>query len=214
MYIRITRPTNVGILKTIKNKVEKYKNIYIEIDYYNKGFDTIIPKDITNFDIGLLIIDYKMFKYKSAMKKLYDIRIPILKLGYMKWTHIKSVSIFLNDINSYEQISPIIFDIATQVRTKIDIFDYNPIENNSFKNELETHFVNLGKIFNRQITIIKGNKNPIRELNKQLDIIQILPLKIDMFNHRLLKLFHTDSDMLSFDINKHTQILIPIIEES
>jgi uncharacterized protein len=213
MYIRIARPTNVHILRKIYDKVNIYDNIYIEIDYYNKGFDTLIPNDIQNYDIGLIIIDYKMFKYKDAMKSLYDIRIPILKLGYESFKHIQNISIFLNDPNSYEQISPIVFDIATQINTKINIFDYNPIEDKVFKNELETHFVNLGKIFNKQILIVKDNKNPIRELKKQSETIQILPLKKDMFNHRMFKLFNTDSDMLSFDINKHNQILIPIVEE-
>lgn len=72
----------------------------------------------------------------------------------------------------------------------------------------------MAKIFNEKLEIIKGVENPIRELKKQKEMLQILPLKQKMFKKRsFIKFFYTNSDLVAFDMNKFNQILIPISEE-
>jgi hypothetical protein len=72
----------------------------------------------------------------------------------------------------------------------------------------------LAKIFNEKIEIVSSSANPIRELQKQKNMLQILPLKEDMLKKRFSwKFFYTNTDFISFDMNKYNQLLIPIVEE-
>ncbi|MGB9801545.1 MAG: COG3400 family protein, partial [Arcobacter sp.] len=212
LVLRITRPTTVDLMNFIKNELGEVNNLTIEIDYGNLGFDALLKKDLRTFDIGLMMISYELFKNKEGISKLVDLRIPILKTGLGDITTIKNSIILLNDTKSYEQISPIIFDVSSQLKLKTKIFDMDPT-GQSDKSYILDHFENLAKIFGQKVEIISKEKNPIRELKNQKNILQILPLKKDMFLRRKLnKLFYTNSDLLSFDIKENNQLLIPVIE--
>ncbi|RXJ82277.1 COG3400 family protein [Arcobacter sp. F2176] len=212
LILRITRPTTVDLMGFIKNELGEVNNLTIEIDYGNLGFDALLKKDLRTFDIGLMMISYELFKNKEGISKLVDLRIPILKAGLGDITTIKNSIILLNDTKSYEQISPIIFDVSSQLKLKTKIFNMDPT-GQSDKSYILDHFENLAKIFGQKVEIISKEKNPIRELKNQKNILQILPLKKDMFLRRKLnKLFYTNSDLLSFDIKENNQLLIPVIE--
>jgi hypothetical protein len=212
LILRITRPTTVDLMGFIKNELGEVNNLTIEIDYGNLGFDALLKKDLRTFDIGLMMISYELFKNKEGISKLVDLRIPILKTGLGDITTIKNSIILLNDTKSYEQISPIVFDVSSQLKLKTKIFDMDPTgqENKSY---ILDHFENLAKIFGQKVEIISKEKNPIRELKNQKNVLQILPLKKDMFMKRKLnRFFYTNSDLLSFDIKDNNQLLIPVIE--
>lgn len=213
LIVRITNPTNTYSMNYIKNELKDISNKDVKIDYDNRPFDKILQKDIQNFDIGLIVLSYQLLKFKGIINKILDLQIPIFKVGKNSINSIKETTIFLNDIKSYEQISPIIFDISKQLKTTTKIFNINPIDYEK-KIDILDHFENLSKIFNQKIQILSNNKNPIKELKKQKDILQILPLKKNMFKKRYFSpFFYINSDLLSFDINSFNQIIIPIIEE-
>ncbi len=45
-------------------------------------------------------------------------------------------------------------------------------------------------------------------------MLQILPLKAEMFKKRFsLKILYTNTDFISFDMNKYNQLLIPVVED-
>ncbi len=212
LILRITRPTTVDLMGFIKNELGDVNNLIIEIDYGNSGFDALLKKDLKTFDIGLMMISYELFKNKEGISKLVDLRIPILKTGLGDITTIKNSIILLNDTKSYEQISPIIFDVSSQLKLRTKIFNMDPT-GQSDKSYILDHFENLAKIFGQKVEIISKEKNPIRELKNQKNILQILPLKKDMFLRRKLnRLFYTNSDLLSFDIKENNQLLIPVVE--
>ena len=212
LIVRVTRPTTVGLMKFINEELAEVDNLILEIDYGNLGFDVLLKKDLKAFDIGLMMISYELFKNKEGISKLVDLRIPILKVGLGDITTIKNSVILLNDTKSYEQISPIVFDISGQLKLRAKIFDIDPLgqENRSY---ILDHFENLAKIFEQKVEIITKEKNPIRELKKQENVLQIMPLKKDMFIKRKWNsFFYTNSDLLSFDLKDNNQLLIPVIE--
>ncbi len=214
LFIRITRPTNVGVLEYIKEVFGKNDAVEIKMDYHDIGMEKLLKSDTKTLDIGMIILANENFKTKARIKHLLDLRLPIFKLGENLNASIKRTVILLNDINSYEQISPVVFDVASQFKTKTKIFDMDPVGEHEDKTHLLDHFENLSKIFNEKIEIISNDKNPIRELKKQENILQILPLKEDMLNKRLSwKFLYTNPDLISFDMRKFNQLLIPIIEE-
>jgi len=211
LIIKITRPTTAKIVEYIKEEVKFFPTIILEIDYTNKGFNQIIKEDTRKYNIGLLVLSMNMFKHKEKLKFLLDLKIPIFKLGKESLKAAKSVSVLLNESGSYEQISPIVFDVATQLKIKTKILDFDPIGEKDEQINLIHHFENLAKIFNEKLEITRGNENPIRELKKQKNILQLLPLKEKMFKDRsFIKFFYTNSDLVSFDMNKFNQILVPV----
>lgn len=212
LIVRITRPTNVQIMQFIKDELADDDSIIVEIDYGNQGFQKLLKKDLKSFDIGLMMISYELFDDKHGISNLVDLRIPILKLGYGDLTSIKESVIVLNDTKSYEQISPIVFDVSSQMKLKTKIFDMDPLGEDD-KSYIIDHFENLAKIFSQKAEIISKEKNPVRELRKHKNILQILPLKKNMFKKRtFMKFFYTNSDFISFDMKENNQLLIPIIE--
>lgn len=214
LIVRITRPTTVPIMQYIKDELKYFPTIVLVIDYGNKGFSKIIKEDFRKNNIGMIMLTTEMFKYKENIRSVLDLKIPIFKFGKENLKAVKRTVIILNDTNSYEQISPIVFDISSQLKIKTKIFDLDPIGEKDGKTNLLDHFENLAKIFNEKVEVVSSAQNPIRELKKQKEMLQLLPLKENMFKKRFFfKFFYTNSDFIAFDLNKFNQLLIPIVEE-
>lgn len=214
LIVSVTRPTTVAIMNILKKELQNLPTVVLQIDYSNKGFHQIIKEDSRKYNIGLLMLTLAMFKNKQELDFLLEFKFPIYKSGKDDLKAAKKVAVLLNDNNSYEQISPMVFDIATQLKLKTTILEHDPIGQKDTQVNILNHYENLAKIFNEKIEIITGTKNPIRELKKQKNILQILPLKQKMFKNRFfIKFFYTNSDLVAFDINKYNQILIPISED-
>lgn len=213
LVIKITRPTSVEMMQFIKYELDGIENLVLEIDYKDIGFRKILQQDAKRFDIGMIILSYELLAFEDAMQELLDLKIPIFKLGYKSVSEVKETFVLLNDVKSYEQISPIIFDISIQLKTRTKIFNMDPFGDDD-KSDILDHFENLAKIFNQKLRIVSNEKNPIKNLKKQENILQIMPLKKEMFDKRyFFEFFYTNSDLLSFDINTFNQLLIPIVED-
>ena len=212
LIIKITRPTTVEILNKIDLLVNDYENVIIDMDYHNLGIKNILKTDKVKFDIGLIVLTLSLLKYKEAIINVVSLKLPIFKVGRENISSLKSALVLLNENKVYEQISPILFDISSQLKIKPKVFDIDPIGDKN-TDELISHLNNLSKIFNQNITIVTEKLNPIKRFYKEQNVLQILPLKEEMFKKRRFKFFNTDSDLLSFDIDKFNQILIPVIDE-
>ena len=211
--VRITRATNVETMEYIKAELKGINNVKIHIDYGNLGFKKILKKDSKRFDIGVMVLSHELLRFKEAMKALLEVKIPIYKVGKNSVENTKETFVLLNDTKSYEQISPIIFDVAGQLKTKTKIFNMDPMGDEKRGGILD-HFENLAKIFNQKLEIESQEKNPIRRMKQEEDILQIMPLKKAMFENRyFFSFFYTNSDLLAFDMNSFNQLLIPIVEE-
>lgn len=214
LIVRITRPTTVHIMDFIKDELRHFSSIILLIDYGNKGFSKIVKEDFRKNNIGMIMLTPEMFKNKENIQSVLDLKIPIFKFGKENLKAVKRTVIILNDTNSYEQISPIVFDISSQLKIKTKIFDLDPVGDKEGKTNLLDHFENLAKIFNEKIEVVTSGQNPIRELKKQKDMLQLLPLKEKMFKKKFLfKFLYTNSDFIAFNSDKYNQLLIPIVEE-
>ena len=214
LIVRITRPTTVQIMDFIKEELKHFPSIVLIIDYANKGFNRIIKEDFRKNNIGMIMLTPEMFKDKEDIQSILDLKIPIFKFGKENLKAVKRTVIILNDTNSYEQISPIVFDISSQLKIKTKIFVLDPVGDKEGKTSLIDHSENLAKIFNETIEVVTSSQNPIRELKKQKDMLQLLPLKENMFKKKFLfRFLYTNSDFIAFNLNKYNQLLIPIVEE-
>jgi hypothetical protein len=212
LIIKITRPNTIESLNKIKKSLENIPDTVIEMDYYNLGIHNILENDKKKFDIGMITLTKSLLKYKEAINKIISLKIPIFKIGSENISSLKNSLILLNDNQLYEQISPVLFDISAQLKINLKILNIDPIGDKNREN-LISHLNNLSKIFSQNIIVINEESNPIKRLYEEHNILQILPLKEEMFKKRTIKFFTTDSDLLSFDNAKFNQILIPVIDE-
>ncbi|MEA3512896.1 MAG: potassium transporter TrkA [Campylobacterota bacterium] len=212
LIIKITRPTTVDILNKIKFITNKLPNLVIDMDYHNIGIHNILKEDKIKFDIGMIVLTKSIFKYKEAIKNIISLKLPIFKVGDENISSLKSLGVLLNNNKLYEQISPILFDISLQLKITLKVLNIDPMGDNK-RVDLISHLNNLSKIFGQNIVIIDEDSNPIKRLEKEHNLLQILPLKEKMFEKRSIKFLSTDSDLLSFDLNKFNQILIPVIDD-
>lgn len=214
MIVRVTRPTTVGVIDLVKDSFKDDDSVLVRMDYHNEPMKKHLKNDMKKYDVGMVILTNEMFKIKEYANEIKTLTVPIFKLGNELTGSIKKTTVLVNDINSYEQISPVIFDVASQLKTKTKIFDMDPIGEEVDKTTLLNHFENLAKIFNQKVEVISNDNNPIRELKKQTNTLQILPLKNEMFKQRFSwKFLYTNPDLISFDMKKYSQLLIPVIEE-
>jgi len=210
--IKIVRPTRVELINKIKDKVKHIKNCTIEFEYDKNELNNIFNTDKKRFDIGIIILSPKQLQETYICTQALQTKIAIFKTGSECTKDITKSKIILNQHSIYEQMSPMIFDISSQFNYKITLLDSDPI-GDANRSKLLDHFKNLSEIFNQKINIITNNKNPIKQLRKAKNILQILPLKHDMFSKRYFDLLCTDSDLIAYDFIHINQILIPIIED-
>ncbi len=211
LIIRITRPTTIALINEIK-QITSSLDVTIEIDYHFCQISQILKEDKKQFDIGMVVTTSKLLKNREIYINLLDLKLPIFKVGSDNLSKVKNIVTLLNDVSHYEQLSPIVFDIASQLNYNINIINSDPI-GDANRDELLEHLANLAKIFNIQIKTDTNHNNPISTLKSKKEILQILPIRRDMFGSNPFKFLTTNSDLLSYDIDYINQILIPIIEE-
>lgn len=212
LVVKITRHSSIELINTVRDMFKDVENLIMVDDYYNKGIRVNLQEDKVKYDMGMLILTKSLLEHKNVVNDILALKIPIFKVGREHISSLKSSLILLNDNRLYEQISPILFDISSQLKITPKVFDIDPL-GDSKREELISHLNNLSKIFNQNITVVSEKTNPIKRLNKEQDILQILPLRPDMFKKRGVKFLSTDSDLLSYDSYKFNQILIPVIDD-
>lgn len=213
LIVRVTRITNVDAMNKIRYLFVGVPSLKLEIDYYNKGIHRLLKEDKTKYDIGIITLTSSLLNHKEAIRNIIDLKLPIFKIGRENISSLKNTLLLLGDNRLYEQLSPVLFDLSAQLKITPKIFDIDPVGDKD-REQLISHLANLSKIFNQNIVLVQEkDTNPIKRLNKEHDILQVLPLREDMFKKRYIKFFSTDSDLLSFDNNKFNQVLLPVIEE-
>ena len=213
LMVRVTRITNIDSINRIRYQFSGVPNVKLHIDYYNRGIHKILKDDKIKYDIGVITLTSSLLKHKEAIRNIIELKLPIFKIGKENISSLKNTLILLSDNRIYEQLSPALFDISAQLKITPKVFDIDPVGDQD-RAQLISHLDNLSKIFNQNMVLIQHqDSNPITRLNEEHDILQILPLKEDMFKKRRIKFFSTDSDLLSFDNNKYNQLLLPVVEE-
>jgi hypothetical protein len=212
LIVKITKHSSVEMVEKIKSLLKGVNNLIISMDYHNKGMKNILKEDKYKYDMGLLVLTKSLLVDRDVVNDIITLKIPIFKVGSENVSSLKSSAVLLNDNKLYEQISPILFDISSQLKITPKVFDIDPL-GDSKRESLVSHLNNLSKIFNQNILVISEKTNPIKRLNKEQNILQILPLKVEMFKKRRIKFLCTDSDLLSYDSNRFNQILIPVIDD-
>ncbi len=211
LVIRVTRPTTVETVDKIKDLVKHIDDKVLEYDYHNLGVLNLMTSDIKKYEVGMFVLTNTLLENEKIVHKVLLSKKPIFKVGVENINNIKTIVMVLNSLKVYEQLSPILFDISSQLKYKVNVINSDPIGDTD-RTKLIHHLDSLAKIFNQDIKIETNGKNPMDVLMQKDNVLQLLPLKEDMFKKRIISFFTTNSDLLSYDLKYLNQIIIPIVE--
>ncbi len=178
LVFRILNPTYGKTLDKLKS-YQQSTSMEIVLDFLSQELEDIVLQDITQYYIGLIITNKNFFK--EHIDLLYLLHLPIFKIGDDGFLKIKHTVVLNRSSEKVEQLSSIIFDIASQLHIDISLIEFEPdMDEECIK--IAEHFENLSKLFEEKVRIIKTKKNPIRTLMQQDDYLQLI-----VFDKKILK---------------------------
>ena len=204
LIFRVVNP----LFSKVFEKIKKYNknNIIVEIEYYENKFEKIVYNDVNKFYAGVFITDNSFFN--ANIQTLHKIKIPIFKVGNRGFLNIKESVILSNQNQKIEKISSIIFDISSQLKYDIVLFDYEMDDAKESESMIE-HFENLAKLFHEKVKVVSSGKNPLRELSNRKDFLQFVLFDQKVLDTKLFSLFSTDIEKLYFKLSDNYQLFIP-----
>ena len=206
LFIRVVNPSTTDKLDMIKEY--DADDIQVDILYENNiKLEDILQKDVLRYNVGLIVVDKLVFSEKKNLAMLYNINIPTLKVGSLPIIDAQDIILFLNGYY-LELISSIVYDLSSQLKLNIKLFDYEP--DGSYRVETIEHYQNLSKIFSKKIEVFTEEKNPIREAKKFDNFLQIIPFSEDILKSTSFsKFFSTNSEILVQELQEYNQLFIP-----
>jgi len=206
LLIKIMNPTHIETLRRIKSY--STKEVEVEIVYSPLGDPSMLVADIKKHHIGLCLVSQKMFAHDAIREKLYEGKIPILKLANRSFSTLKKSLVMLGEQNHLEPISSTVFDVASQLGFDLELIDY-AIEDRDAAARSIDHFKNLSAIFSKKIRVVKTEENPIRFVREYDNFLQCLPFSQKMFQNPLKRFFATDMEILYTKLDSYHQLFIP-----
>lgn len=194
---------------TVEHKLEKlqrFENIDILIDYFKSDVEKIIKEDIYNYSIGVLVVTTKFFQ--KHIRFLYELKRPILKLGKESLRKCSKAGVLLSAHSNLEKISPVIFDLSAQLKLKIKFLNNDPEAND--KEDVIEHFEHLLKIYYyKNAEFVTSQNNPVKEIKKMENICFFMPFNKKIITGKTKAMFQPNVDTIYHFLDEYNQLFIP-----
>ena len=133
----------------------------------------------------------------------------LFKLGKDDVNHIENSGLIISGSQDLSVVATVMFDITSQL--SIDMTLYNITTDPVKNDEIIEYFENLSVIYNKKISIIKKKANPIREVMKQRNLLQIFPLTKGVVQRTLWDVLDVNNIEKQYTfLRKFHQIFIPV----
>ncbi len=205
LHVKIINPTYSNTFEKLKSYNNKH--ISIEIDYYNRDASSVMKTDLSEKDIGLIVVSNRFFM--NNIDYLYESKLPVFKIGAWGFSSLKEGVVLSSNSEDIEKESAVIFDISAQLDLDIKLYSFNP-DNSMHKNSLAEHFDNLSKLFNQKVEIINSKSNPLLKLRNRDDVLQFVPFNNKIMESNMFSIFSTDMEKLYFKLSNSYQLFIPM----
>ena len=204
LLFRVVNPRYCDTL----NKIKSYDkgSMQVELDFHDHNKKDIINRDVEKYTIGMFITDEEFFSANISL--LHHLKIPVLKIGKSSFFNIKESVALSNESEKTEKISSTIFDISSQFKLDISIYEFEGGESGEFKKVID-HFNNLSKLFEEKVKVIKTRRNPLRELGSKDNILQFLPFDESVEQKSIFSFFTKNINKLHFQLSDNYQIFLP-----
>ncbi len=191
------------------DKLEKFENIEVIIDYFNEDKHKILEEDLFKFNVGLFIISNKFF-YKN-IEFLMQIKKPFLKVGKESIKKCSQTAVLLRDGEDVAKISPVVFDLSIQLDAKIKFFDIDPDNVSLTKKSIMKYYENLARMYYYQekVEFIMSNDNPKRFVKEIKNICFFVPFNRNFPTSKLKAILLPDVQKVQILFDKYNQFMIP-----
>ncbi|NPA55907.1 MAG: potassium transporter TrkA [Epsilonproteobacteria bacterium] len=190
-------------------KLDNIEGIEVYVDYHATDMYEVIMQDILKFSIGMFIIDNK-FYYKN-INFLLKLKKPFLKIGDEE--SIKKCTqsaLILEDSDAITEISPLVFDISSQLEYKIKFLDIDPENVKLTKKDITIYYENISKMYYyKNVEFIVKNSNPYFEIQKMHNVCFFMPFNNKIPKNKLLSYLLPNNTNIQLLLDKYNQFMIP-----
>jgi len=207
LFVRVLYPNDFGLLDTLKSY--ESENVSIGISYSNDLLIALIEFDIHHYEIGLIMSSIPAFRADTLQNTLYNLKKLVYIFGKHSVMESKIAMVLMDEHKRMESISATAFDISEKLGLTLNLCDFSPDGDFETKAMTVEHYETLTQIFNKEINIIKKISNPIRELSKMKDFLQIVPFEEGLNSQRLKTLISSQPKDFILTSHTHPKLLVP-----
>jgi len=209
LIVRVVNPNNFEVVNQLKS-LEK-ENIRCYISYLDID-ESVISSDITEHEIGLILLSGDSLRSNTFNKELYEYKKLVYIFGDTKILNINEVTVVKSDNRELEEISSVVFYIAETLHTKLSLREYDPEGKFESSKHFIEHYEILAHTHNTTLNIIQKKKNPIKAIKNAKNILLVVPFRKDLDTNSIFAFFKRDVDSLLLRTNKHPKLLITVEE--
>ncbi len=208
LYIRLICINDFELLQELR--IFENEHVSLLLSYKDEKIIQDIDYDISQLDIGLFLLNSKLFFKNNYKEYLYDLTRPIYLFGEKSLYNIKEAVILMGDEAQMESLSSSVFDFSENLGLSLSLFDYNPEGDFEENRNIIEHYESLSRLYNFKITIEQKRVNPIRELLKHEKVLHIAPFSKNIRDTSFISFLSTEVSHYFLSIRKHPQLLIPV----
>jgi len=208
LYVRLISINNFELIEELR--VFENEHVSLLLSYEDEKIFQDIDYDISQFDIGLFLVDNRLFFKKNYKEYLYDLTRPIYLFGEKSLYNIKDAIILISNEVEMESLSSSVFDFSESLGLSLSLCDYNPEGDFEENYNIIEHYESISRLYNLRITIEKKRVNPVRELLKKEKILYIAPFSKNIRDTSFISFLSTEVSHYFLSIKKHPQLLIPV----
>jgi hypothetical protein len=207
LFVRIINPSNFELIE--KLKAMENEQVTLSISYDEEKPHTMIEYDIGEHDIGLVLSSIETFEGDDLKEILYNLKKLVYLFGDRPLYNIHESVILMDENEKMESISATAFDISESLGLKLSLCDFDPEGDFESKKMVIDHYETLSHIFNIDIHVEQKVANPIRELSKMENILQIAPFEKALSSEGIWKLLSTKINDFLLRSKHHPKLLVP-----
>lgn len=207
LFVRILYPNNFALIDQLK--MYESDNVAFSICYKNEDINTLIEYDIHEHNIGLVMNSIPTFEAGELKEMLYNLKKLVFLFGDKLLYNIKQSIILMSENEKMESISSAAFDISETLGLGLTLGDFDPEGDFENKGMIIEHYETLADIFNIELKLEQRLSNPIRELSKMEDILQIAPFEKRLNTDSLKRLISTKIQDFLLTTHRHPKLLVP-----
>ncbi|MDR1452296.1 MAG: hypothetical protein LBI57_08235 [Helicobacteraceae bacterium] len=208
LYIKVINPDSWKLLS--KLQAVRQADIFIDIAYRPFNLEQNLLKELWRYNVGLIIVSDEFFCKKHSRVLALKSQRPIWKLGEKPIAQLKGAAMLVSSNPTLEQISPVLFDLSTQLSTQIELYPSKGDEEG--ESAILEHYENLAAIHSRTIDVKHGDDNAVMTLRQRENLLLFFPFDHSMIKKSLLDFLKLKQaeHMYSF-LTEHHQLFVPVL---
>jgi len=207
LFVRVVYPNDFALIDQLK--AYESEKVTISICYKEEGVKTLIEYDIHEHNIGLVMNSIPTFEAGELKETLYKLKKLVFLFGDNLLYNIKSTAVLMSENEKMETISSSAFDISETLGLVMTLGNFDPEGDFENKQMIIEHYETMADIFNVELTIEQRVSNPIRELSKMKNVLQIAPFEKGLNTDSFKRLISSRIPDFLLTTRKHPKLLVP-----